>query len=309
MKKAVLLAGLLGILALPVDSAQAQATRTWVSGVGDDVNPCSRTAPCKTFAGAISKTAAGGEINCLDPGGFGTLTITKSIVVDCGGTFGSTLNSGGINGFNINDSATGSPRTIDVVLRNLSIDGAGTTPGLNGIRFISGRSLTVENVVIQNQNLSTGSGISVAATGVALIAATNVSFNGMRTGVQLTTTAGAVVANISNSKFLNNVVNGVDVGAGSLATVRNSVFAAHNGTAILASTATSTVYADEDVISNSAVGMSANASGAKLHASGNKLYGNSKAINVAAGGIFLSGNDNKIDINPGNPSTGAMTVR
>jgi hypothetical protein len=309
MKKAVLLAGLLGILVLPVDSAQAQATRTWVSGVGDDVNPCSRTAPCKTFAGAISKTAAGGEINCLDPGGFGTLTITKSIVVDCGGTFGSTLNSGGINGFNINDSATGSPRTIDVVLRNLSIDGAGTTPGLNGIRFISGRSLTVENVVIQNQNLSTGSGISVAATGVALIAATNVSFNGMRTGVQLTTTSGAVVANISNAKFLNNIFNAVDVGAGSLATVRNSVFAAHNGTAILASTATSTVYADENVISNSAVGMSANVSGAKLHASGNKLYGNSKAINVAAGGIFLSGNDNKIDINPGNPSTGAMTVR
>src|SRR6202453_4542163 len=65
-------------------SAQAQATRTWVSGVGDDVNPCSRTAPCKTFAGAISKTSAGGEINCIDPGGFGALTITKSITLDCG---------------------------------------------------------------------------------------------------------------------------------------------------------------------------------------------------------------------------------
>src|SRR4051812_35615014 len=69
-------------LALPA-SASAQATRTWVSGVGDDVNPCSRTAPCKTFAGAISKTAAGGEINCLDPGGFGTVTITKSLAIKC----------------------------------------------------------------------------------------------------------------------------------------------------------------------------------------------------------------------------------
>ena len=76
------------VLAAP---AQAQATRTWVSGVGDDVNPCSRTAPCKTFAGAISKTAAGGEINCLDPGGFGTVTITKSITIDCTGTIGSIL--------------------------------------------------------------------------------------------------------------------------------------------------------------------------------------------------------------------------
>jgi hypothetical protein len=63
--------------------AQAQATRTWVSGVGDDANPCSRTAPCKTFAGAISKTATGGEINCLDPGGFGGVTITKSIQIIC----------------------------------------------------------------------------------------------------------------------------------------------------------------------------------------------------------------------------------
>src|SRR3712207_8357645 len=78
--------------------AQAQATRTWVSGVGDDVNPCSRTAPCKTWAGAISKTAAGGEIDALDPGGYGTLTITKSITVDGtdGAGWGSTLNSGGI---------------------------------------------------------------------------------------------------------------------------------------------------------------------------------------------------------------------
>jgi hypothetical protein len=62
--------------------AQAQATRTWVSGVGDDANPCSRTAPCKTFAGAISKTAPCGEISVLDPGGFGAVTITKSITIN-----------------------------------------------------------------------------------------------------------------------------------------------------------------------------------------------------------------------------------
>src|SRR5207302_3195217 len=75
--------------------AQAQATRTWVSGVGDDVNPCSRTAPCKTFAGAISKTAAGGEIDCLDPGGFGTVTITKAITIDCDSGTGGVLGSAG----------------------------------------------------------------------------------------------------------------------------------------------------------------------------------------------------------------------
>src|ERR1051325_1908640 len=75
--------------------AQAQATRTWVSGVGDDVNPCSRTAPCKTFAGAISKTAKDGEISCLDPGGFGAVTITKSIYINGthGQGYGSILSS------------------------------------------------------------------------------------------------------------------------------------------------------------------------------------------------------------------------
>jgi len=129
--------------------AQAQATRTWVSGVGDDVNPCSRTAPCKTFAGAISKTAAGGEIDALDPGGFGTLTITKSITVDGAGTMGSTLASG-TTGFSVNDSTSATPRTSVVILRNLSINGTGPTLGTTGIRMLSGKSLTVENCIIQN---------------------------------------------------------------------------------------------------------------------------------------------------------------
>src|ERR1700749_4686318 len=97
---------LLGIVllisAIPIAPVQAQATRTWVSGVGDDANPCSRIAPCKTFAGAISKTLAGGEIDCLDPGGFGAVTITKSITIDCGGggIVGSILASG-VAGINI----------------------------------------------------------------------------------------------------------------------------------------------------------------------------------------------------------------
>ncbi len=127
--------------------AQAQATRTWVSGVGNDQNPCSRTAPCKTYAGAISKTAAGGEISVLDPGGYGTLTVNKSITVD-GGTgagWGSTLASNAATGFTINDSLSGSPNTIVVHLRNLAINGAGSPLGVDGIRFQSGKALYVEN--------------------------------------------------------------------------------------------------------------------------------------------------------------------
>src|SRR5215217_1765826 len=108
------------IFTLTVTSlAQAQATRTWVSGVGDDANPCSRTAPCKTFAGAISKTAAGGEISVLDPGGFGAINITKSITINGDGTLAGILASL-VNGVIINAATTDK-----VVLRNISINGAG----------------------------------------------------------------------------------------------------------------------------------------------------------------------------------------
>src|SRR6266487_4350072 len=92
--KILILLGAVFVAFSQASSAYAQATRTWVSGVGDDANPCSRTAPCKTFAGAISKTAAGGEINCIDPGGFGAVTITKSITIDCHEVFASVLVSG-----------------------------------------------------------------------------------------------------------------------------------------------------------------------------------------------------------------------
>src|SRR4051794_24439372 len=119
-------------------SAHAQATRTWVSGVGDDANPCSRTAPYKTFAGAISKTAAGGEISVLDPGGFGAVTITKSITIAGVGVNASILGAL-TNGINIQAG----PNDV-VTLHNLQINGAGT--GLIGIRFISGSSLVMEDV-------------------------------------------------------------------------------------------------------------------------------------------------------------------
>src|SRR3954453_15823602 len=114
MRRIALLAIAAGFVVPLMASAPAHAqSRTWVSGVGDDLNPCSRTAPCKTFAAAISKTAAGGEIDCLDPGGYGSVTITKSTTIDCTGTFGSIL-AAGTNGVNVNDSASGFPNTSRV---------------------------------------------------------------------------------------------------------------------------------------------------------------------------------------------------
>src|SRR4030081_2665305 len=128
------------VVLLNANPARAQASRTWVSGVGDDANPCSRTAPCKTFAGAISKTAAGGEINCLDPGGFGAVTITKSMTIDCHEVFASILAPGG-GGAVIISIPVGADTARNVRLRNLNINGSGGNSGpqsgIVGIRIDS----------------------------------------------------------------------------------------------------------------------------------------------------------------------------
>lgn len=144
MKKLASKLGVLLFTALMLglsSTASAQATRTFVSGVGDDVNPCSRTAPCKTFAGAISKTAAGGIINALDDGGFGPLTITKSITLDGGGHVAGVL-VGGTNGIVVNAGANDV-----VVLRGLTFSGA--AGALNAVRYLSAKYLIVEDSTIE----------------------------------------------------------------------------------------------------------------------------------------------------------------
>src|SRR5579862_2490694 len=137
------LLGTLFVVGLATAPAHAQATRTWISGVGDDANPCSRTAPCKTFAGAISKTAPGGEIDALDPGGFGALTITKSITLDGGGgQVASTLVSG-TNGFVVAANIASDV----VIFRNIRVNGIlnSGSPGLTGINILSASRVVIEN--------------------------------------------------------------------------------------------------------------------------------------------------------------------
>ena len=133
---------LLAPAALNVGTASAQATRTWVSGVGDDANPCSRTAPCKTFAGAISKTATGGEINCLDPGGFGAVTITKSITISCPSTGTAGVLAAGTTGVIVANT----PASAEVVLEGLDIEGFanGTSPGIHGVSIVSAAKVTIQ---------------------------------------------------------------------------------------------------------------------------------------------------------------------
>lgn len=217
--------------------AFAQATRTWVSGVGDDANPCSRTAPCKTFAGAISKTAAGGAINCIDPGGFGALTITKSIAILCEDVEAGVL-AAGTNAININVTAT------DVVfLRGLDIEGHST--GLVGVNIIQGGTVHIEDCTIRGFRSGTAFGVRVASTASPtrlFISNTSIVDNGTGAtggGVSIAPAAGGD-ANVvvKNSRISHNIAGVVVNGATSTATadltIDNSEIAGNTNTGVLA---------------------------------------------------------------------------
>lgn len=216
MRKVILFSTLFVAMLLPLlyaAPADAQATRTWVSGVGDDANPCSRTAPCKTYAGAISKTAAGGEINCLDPGGFGAVTITKSINIVCDYTEGGVL-AASVNGFIINMAVAGNI----VTLKGQDVECFAT--GLNGVRIL-GSAVTVHIHKSQIRNCrggaapTNGSGINIApSAGVSkvFISDTYITGNGInasQAGILVRPTGGAS-ANVSvNNVKLQSNSNGI----------------------------------------------------------------------------------------------------
>ena len=316
-------------LALTATPAQAQATRTWVSGVGDDVNPCSRTAPCKTFAGAMSKTSAGGEINCLDPGGYGAVTITKSITLDCGETHGSILASG-TNGININDSASGFPNTIRVVLRGLSINGAATAAqnasgnpgtGLVGVSFTSGASLYMEDVYIQNFNGGTAVGVRFAPGGAARLVMNNVTVANSGTGatgggirVQPTGAAGNARVTLTNVRLVGNAGDAVriDSTGNTLASrneldIQDSVIAGGSGGVnVVTAAGTAQAFANVNntlIFNNTGVALSVSGTANSLiRAGGNTITSNGFGTSISGGGLIQSYGDNKTDGNS-NPAT------
>ncbi|EJN12860.1 hypothetical protein PMI42_03866 [Bradyrhizobium sp. YR681] len=258
--------------------ANAQATRTWVSGVGDDANPCSRTAPCKTFAGAISKTAAAGEINCLDPGGFGAVTVTKSMTISCeAGTAGVLVS--GTNGIIFNGGVNDY-----LFLKGLDIEGLGT--GINGITFLNGGFLHVEDCVIRrftgsgisitaggttgfeitrttlfsNGNGSTGAGIRIApaAGGISKGTVDRVVADRNTFGMAADASGGSVNLAIDNSTATNSTLAGV-IGVGGSGTANVMVMrttASNNGTGIQNAGGTANIRIGEAMIQGNTTGVS-----------------------------------------------------
>jgi len=249
---------LVGLFLVGIASvAQAQATRTWVSGVGDDVNPCSRTAPCKTFAGAISKTAPNGIISTLDPGGFGGVTVTKSIMIDGTGQIAGALVSGG-SGIVVNGVSTDV-----VVLRNLEIHGANLT-GINGVNIISAAEVNIEDCRIQNFN---NDGVRVAnTTGTVKVVVRNCDIRNNLRGVEAVPTAPGVVQLVVSECGISGHQSGsaVDVaGANNKADVLNSSLT-HNLVGIQTQQATSVATVTGSLIAFNGTGVSGSGE-IKLH--------------------------------------------
>jgi hypothetical protein len=286
-------------------SAQAQATRTWVSGVGDDVNPCSRTAPCKTFAGAISKTAAAGEISVLDPGGFGTVTITKSITLNGTGTLAGIL-SALTNGVNINDGATASPNTIVVTLRDISIDGAGN--GVRGINYISGKTLMLDHCWIYGIGGGPGRGIDVNKTAAGRLQVLDtVIENVLEDGIHMTTTASRIAAVIDRTRVMNCGQDGIESASNVSAMITNSTVSNNVGVGIRTSLAGSIVDIDDTFVGLNTIGIQA-CPGSSLQLSDCTIAGHGTGLSVN-GGTIDSFQGNSLIANTANGAFSSTTAK
>jgi hypothetical protein len=285
-----------------VTPAFAQATRTWVSGVGDDANPCSRTAPCKTFAGAISKTLAGGEISVLDPGGFGAVTITKSISLINDFTGEAGILSSGVAGVVINAD----PTDI-VILRGLVVDGAPPgTPGTNGINFLAGGALHVEKCLIKNYTAAApnGNGIRIAnSAGTAKVDIVNTDIVNNLVGLEVipSGSASATVA-VTNSTATGGVTgfraNGTATTGMINLTIKDSMSANNSAAGINATGGTSAgaqVMVVNTASVNNGTGVVSSGAAATMRLAGSTITGNNLSTNVS--GTLSSYNNNFIDGN------------
>jgi hypothetical protein len=286
-------------LVLPATSF-AQATRTWVSGVGDDANPCSRTAPCKTLAGAFSKTAVGGEIDALDPGGYGALTITHSITIDGGAGQVASVLVAGTNGIVV---AAGP--TDQVTIRSFRINGLGQTsnPGLNGVDFLSGGTLRLENVNIFGFSQS---GVSDTSTNSMLAVSDSTISGGRGDGVMIAPPAGSSATAILENDVLENNECGVAAGAfGATGT-----FTTHCGLADSGSPATAVnVSIDPSSASeNTDTGVLSDGSPTTVYLSGISVFGNATGLAPVNGGSIVAVGPSNFVYGNGNNGNATSTV-
>jgi hypothetical protein len=308
MRKAALSLAIIALASpfIAAAPAQAQAPRTWVSGAGDDANPCSRTAPCRTFNAAISAAAAGGEVNCLDAGSFGSgsstqVFISKSITISCeAGTAGIATSAGGGTQAGIVINAA----TTDVVtLRGLDIDGAGV--GNIGIYIQSAKAVRVEKCTIRNfraGGMAQGGILtfSIAPFTVFLFVADTVISDNSN-GLELTNIGGFKVVSLKHVTITGSTAVGVSLFSSNVyVNVTKSIISGNGGSAIYAAGG-ATANIDRSTIANNAVALDAAAGGATIRISGNNIFNNTTGFMIAGGASIQSDDSN----NTGSSNGGA----
>jgi hypothetical protein len=281
--------------------AQAQATRTWVSGVGDDANPCSRTAPCKTFAGAISKTAVDGEIDALDSGGFGAVTITKSITIDGDSNLAGVLVSG-TNAIVINIQATSGSNTVE--LRNLSINGVGT--GLIGIKVIgpgvSGLAVFIENCVIfgfRSATAGQGRGISDERTAAGSLFVQNTLVKNNKGSGIVAIGANGPTTILNEVQSVKNDGAGVVVSGSNRGLVARNCVATKNGVAGFLAEVSGRMDVIDSASTHNPQGIESDTS-AEIRVSRSTITRNTTNGLFLNGGTILSYGTNEVSANTGN---------
>ena len=279
------------------------ASHKWVSSSGDDSNPCSRSAPCKTFAEAFTKTPVGGEISVLDSGGFGEVSITKQVTINGEGAMLSV--APGVNGFVVNAGAN------DVVtIKNLSLFGTGGA--VSGIRYIAGNQLTVEGVSISGFD---GDGIDVelgkggqSAQGGKITLVNSAIGNCGKSSFKMSSANGFATATLENAR-LSSSLNGVEIGSGNTFTLINrSSITSHTSSGILAAAVPATINVENSMIAFNAIGVYANAPATTIRLSGNGVYNNGEGIKFTAGATVASDGTNRIEGN-GSAQTPNGTIK
>ena len=272
------------------------ATRTWVSGTGSDANPCSRTAPCQTWAGAFVKTDTNGEISALDPGGFGTVTLSKSITLNGDGTLASILNAG-TTGIIVN--ITTNLVTDKVVVRNVSIQGAGT--GTDGVRIIDGQEVILDSVTI---NGFTDAGVDVTQSQTGNVFLRNVRISKGAVGVRTQTTVGLVAGVFENVAIDGMTSHGIECVNNTALAMRNVETARCTGSGVRSAAATVSLAIENSVSFGNNFGYQATAGNLRIANCG--MFNNNTNCTVS---VLSAGNNRSAgNTTTNNPTPGGMTI-
>jgi hypothetical protein len=289
----------------------APTSRTFVSGsTGSDSNTCTRAAPCLTFAAALKNTSAGGEIDVLDPGDFGPVTLTGSMTIDGGG--GLVAGVGvvpGTSGITINAGAN------DVInLRDLVFDGYGEI-GASGVVFNSGSRLLIEHCMFQGfdtAGIAFTPGAGSATTAQMFVE--NSTVVGNAGGVLVKPTEGIAAevtlirVHIDQNSGSGLIADGTSGSGPIQVAIGNSSASLNASNGIDVTSAQASVKVDAiraTIAANGLAGIQSQGGAASVTVGSSQIRGNATGLQSIGGGALLSYANNQVT---GNGSNGSFTT-